>query len=72
MARSKSKEDADKRFHSKPALADRYGVSSRTIDRWRSDGLFPAPDLVLPNGAPRWSDELVVKHERNSVGRNAA
>jgi len=69
---ARNKEDAAKRYHSKPALADRYGVSSRTIDRWRSDGLFPAPDLVLPNGAPRWSDELVVNHERNAVGNSAA
>jgi hypothetical protein len=68
---SRSKEDTAKRFHSKPALADRYGVSSRTIDRWRSDKLFPAPDLVLPNGAPRWSDELIVNHERKGVGRSA-
>jgi hypothetical protein len=59
-----------KRYHSKPALADRYSVSSRTIDRWRSDGLFPAPDLVLPSGAPRWSEELIVKHERNAVARS--
>jgi hypothetical protein len=66
------KEDADKKYHSKPALAARYAVSPRTIDRWRSDGLFPQPDLVLPNGAPRWSDEIVVKHERNAVGRSAA
>jgi hypothetical protein len=69
---ARDKEDTAKRFHSKPALADRYGVSSRTIDRWRSDGLFPAPDLTLPNGAPRWSDELIVNHERNNVGKFAA
>jgi len=62
--------DTNKQYHSKPALAHRYSVSSRTIDRWRSDGLFPAPDLVLPNGAPRWSDELIIKHERNAVGRS--
>jgi hypothetical protein len=62
----------DTKYHSKPALAGRYAVSTRTIDRWRSDGLFPAPDLVLPNGAPRWSDELIVKHERSAVGKAAA
>jgi hypothetical protein len=65
-------EDTAKRYHSKPALADRYGVSSRTIDRWRSDGLFPAPDIVLPNGAPRWSDETVETHERGLVGKTSA
>jgi predicted site-specific integrase-resolvase len=59
-------------FYSKPALAQRYSVSSRTIDRWRTDGLFPAPDLVLPNGAPRWSDETVEQHERKAVAKTAS
>src|SRR5262245_20816468 len=57
------------RYHSKKDLAHRYRVVTRTVDRWRVEGLFPEPDLILPNGAPRWSDELVVAHERNAVGR---
>jgi len=57
------------RYHSKSDLADRYRVVTRTVDRWRVDGLFPEPDLILPNGAPRWSDELVVAHERAAVGK---
>jgi hypothetical protein len=59
------------RYHSKSDLADRYRVVTRTVDRWRVDGLFPEPDLILPNGAPRWSDELVVAHERAAVGKKA-
>jgi hypothetical protein len=58
------------RYHSKADLAGRYRVVTRTVDRWRVDGLFPEP--VLPNGAPRWSDELVVAHERSAVGRKEA
>jgi hypothetical protein len=60
------------RYHSKNDLAARYGVVTRTVDRWVDDDLFPGPDLVLPNGAPRWSDELVVAHERRVVGRKPA
>jgi hypothetical protein len=60
------------RYHSKSDLAERYHVVTRTVDRWRVDGLFPEPDLILPNGAPRWSDELVVAHERSAVGRKDA
>ena len=56
-------------YHSKGALARRYGVVTRTIDRWRGSGSFPAPDMVLPNGAPRLSDDTVAAHERNSVRR---
>jgi len=67
-----SKGNDDKRYRSKGNLADRYEVSERTIDRWRTDGLFPAPDLVLPSGAPRWSDETITAHERTLVAKSAA
>jgi hypothetical protein len=59
-------------YHSKNELAHRYQVVTRTLDRWRVLGLFPEPDLTLPNGAPRWSDELVVAHERAAVGKKGA
>ena len=57
------------RYHSKAVLAARYRVVTRTVDRWRFDRLFPEPDLILPNGAPRWSDEVVVAHERAAIGK---
>ena len=60
------------RYYSRAELAERYRVSDRTIDRWRDAGLYPPPDLILPNGAPRWSDGVVITHERNSVGRATA
>jgi hypothetical protein len=56
-------------FYSKAALAERYGVAVRTIDRWKDGGFFPEPDLILPSGSPRWSDDTVAAHERNSVRR---
>lgn len=61
-----------KQYWGKPNLARRYGVSTRSIDRWRGDGKFPQPDLILPNGQPRWLDETVEAHERRSVTENAA
>jgi hypothetical protein len=57
----------DMRYRSKGSLADRYEVSERTIDRWREEGKFPPPDLVLPSGQPRWSDATIERHERCSV-----
>ena len=60
------------RFYTKLELAERYRVNPRTIDRWRDTGRYPTPDLVLPNGAPRWSDKIVVAHEHASVGKTAA
>jgi hypothetical protein len=58
-----------KLFFSKPLLAQRYAVSTRAIERWILSGRFPRPDLVLPNGRPRWSDEVVVAHERAAIGK---
>jgi hypothetical protein len=58
-------------YHSKPALARRYGVSPRSIDRWRGLGKFPQPDIVLPSGQPRWSDDTIERHERRSVASSA-
>jgi predicted DNA-binding transcriptional regulator AlpA len=61
----------DTLYRSKGNLADRYAVSARTIDRWREEGKFPPPDLVLPSGSPRWSDATIEAHERALVGKPA-
>jgi hypothetical protein len=66
---AKAERPAPTHYHSKSDLAARYRVTTRTIDRWRMDGLFPQPDLVLPGGKCRWSDDTVVAHERASVSK---
>jgi hypothetical protein len=70
MSQSKSKDNT--LYRSKGNLAGRYEVSERTIDRWRGEGKFPPPDLVLPSGSPRWSDDTITAHERTLVGKSAA
>jgi hypothetical protein len=62
----------EKRFFSKPTLAGRYSVSTRSIDRWVELGQFPKADLRLPNGRPMWSSDVIEAHERDLVGRSAA
>jgi predicted DNA-binding transcriptional regulator AlpA len=62
-------QDKTRRYRSKANLAERYSVSERTIDRWKDDGKFPPPDLVLPSGRPRWSDETIELHERSRITR---
>jgi hypothetical protein len=64
MARDKQA----KRYFSKPILAERYSVSTRSIDRWVELGRFPHPDMRLPNGRPMWSDDLIEAYERGLVG----
>ena len=68
---SQSKKSKDAHYRSKGSLADRYEVSERTIDRWREEGKFPPPDLVLPSGQPRWADDTIAAHERALVGKTA-
>jgi hypothetical protein len=63
---------SERTYHSKPALARRYGVSPRSIDRWRSDGKFPKPDMILPSGQPRWRDDTIERHEKASAVAAAA
>jgi hypothetical protein len=65
-------QDKPTKYFSKPALAGRYSVSTRSIDRWVELGRFPRPDLRLPNGRPMWSDERVEAHERSLVSGEAA
>jgi len=68
---SVTERSSNERYYSRTELAERYRVSDRTIDRWRDAGLYPQPDLILPNGAPRWSDGAVIAHERGSVAKHA-
>jgi hypothetical protein len=59
--------DPTQYYFSKPDLARRYGVTPRSIDRWRFVQKFPQPDLFLPNGQPRWLGKTVEAHERSLV-----
>jgi hypothetical protein len=55
---------------SKKALADRWSMSPRTIDRMRHTPGFPAPDIV--NGQCLWWLSAIQRHERaTQVGGKA-
>jgi len=72
MAQGKVAISGERTYYSKPALARRYGVSPRSIDRWRSDGKFPKPGIILPSGQPRWGDDTIEQHEKASAVAAAA
>jgi hypothetical protein len=57
------------RWLSKAELAERYGITQRSLERWIKNNLFPAANLHLPGGQPRWSNTAVVAHERAGMGR---
>lgn len=43
-------------------VAERYGVSTDSIWRWKRQGEFPAPVRVGPN-CTRWRMSDLIKHE---------
>jgi hypothetical protein len=57
------------RWLSKAEIVARYGITQRTLERWLKSERFPAADLHLPGGQPRWSDAVVEAHERSAVAK---
>lgn len=60
-----------KKFYAKGELASRYATTPRSLERWVAAGRYPPPDLELPNGRKRWSDNLVESHEKGSTASAA-
>lgn len=58
------------RWYSKRAVAARFGVSTRSIERRKESGQFPAG--VQINRRWYWSDVELEQYERGLVGGSAA
>jgi predicted DNA-binding transcriptional regulator AlpA len=54
----------------KPEVAIRNGVSTRTISRWVEDGSLPPPDIV--NGRWTWWLSALQRHERKRLRESRA
>jgi hypothetical protein len=66
--RNRVKRTKRKRYLRKRALADRYDVDIRTVERMWHDGRIPPPDIW--NGRfPMWSEETLELAERTSLTR---
>jgi hypothetical protein len=63
--------DRPKKFYAKNELARRYATTVRSVERWVAAKRYPAPDLELPNGRKRWSDDIVERHEKASTASAA-
>jgi predicted DNA-binding transcriptional regulator AlpA len=55
------------RWFSRRDLAARYGVCTRSIERWAQSGTFPR-GRQLPNHRWAWTDTEIEAHERSLVG----
>jgi hypothetical protein len=63
-----------KRRKSWPQLAQQHGVSTRTLDRWVSDGVVDPPEYINGRkyGNPDQSPRLDVKRRKIALQRDAA
>jgi predicted DNA-binding transcriptional regulator AlpA len=59
------------KWFSKRQVADRYGVSMRSIERWAESGKFPR-GTQLPNNRWYWADLEIEAHEKSLVGAGEA
>jgi prophage regulatory protein len=56
-------ENPDNLFLTVGQVADRYGVSTDSIWRWKRDGAFPKPFRVGPN-CTRWRVSDLIDYDR--------
>ena len=52
-----------RKFISKRAVAVRYGIVPRTVDRWTKAGFLPPSDMVV-NHRHYWDEEGLEQHDR--------
>jgi DNA-binding transcriptional MerR regulator len=60
-----------KRFLPKRQVGARYGVTTRTVDRWKYQKVIPPPDLTI-NYRHYWSEDGLDRHDRQCVAEPAA
>jgi hypothetical protein len=47
-------------------LTERYRVTPRTIDRWKTTQVLPPPDLVI-NNVGYWFEATIERNERENL-----
>ena len=62
---------SDRRFFPKRAVARRYGVTTRTVDRWKKQNVIPQPDLTI-NNRHFWCEDELDRHDRQLVAARGA
>jgi hypothetical protein len=64
-----SEKRSEKRWYRKAQVADRYGVSGRTVERAVDDGRLPAPKYPLGGKIPYWDSADLDANDRNLAAR---
>ena len=57
-------------FIGKRDVGRRYGVTPRTVDRWKKQKLIPQPDFTI-NRRHYWREDGLDRHDRRRVAERA-
>jgi hypothetical protein len=49
----------------KRATADRYGVTTKTVDRWAADPKLGFPQPIYIGATPLWDEDQLIAFERS-------
>jgi predicted DNA-binding transcriptional regulator AlpA len=60
---------SNKKFLRKRSVADRYGVSERTVDRWVDLGRLPKPVYLPGSRIPLFAEDGLDEHDRRATTR---
>ena len=60
-----------RKYIAKRSVAQRYGVTPRTVDRWKKAKILPPADLTV-NGREYWNEGGLDEHDRQLVAELAA
>jgi hypothetical protein len=55
-----------KQYLRKAAVAARYGITTRSVERKVSEGTLPPPEYPVGR-IPLWSEEVLEQNERRSI-----
>ena len=58
-----------RRYSRKKRVAERYDVSTRTVERWSKDGRIPPPDYLPGFPFPLWDDDKLDAHDAQRSSR---
>jgi hypothetical protein len=56
-----------KKFLRRSAVADRYDIGERGVDKWVREGKLPAPVYLAGSRTPLWDLDELVENERDRM-----
>jgi predicted DNA-binding transcriptional regulator AlpA len=61
-----------RRYLRKRAVAERYGLHERSVDRKAATGALPKPHYPVGDRVPLWAEDELDEHDRKAGARGKA